>query len=85
MGLFALAKQYFTLKQQVEKNSIDILELQKQAKELTEAFHRLAYELHRDRENAASERRIQLLEIENRFLRFERQLPPSKPLDGSDA
>ncbi len=47
--------------------------------QLTEVVQRLAYELQRERENAASERRILLLEIDNRCLRFERLLPPPAP------
>lgn len=71
------------LMRRVQKLEEDNKELRQELKELnqkvdrlTDIVQRLAYEFQRDRENAAAERRILLLEIENRFLRFERTLPP---------
>jgi hypothetical protein len=41
-----------------------------------EAFQRLTYEFQRDRENAARDREIQRLQLENILLRSERRLSP---------
>ena len=50
--------------------------LNERVSRLTEIVQHLTYEFQRNREHADAERRIQLLEIENRFLRYDRQLPP---------
>jgi predicted RNase H-like nuclease (RuvC/YqgF family) len=82
------SQKLISLMHRVRKLEEDNRELQQELKELnqkierlTDIVQRLAYEFKSDRDNAASERRILLLEIENRFLRFERGLPPG---DGRD-
>lgn len=54
----------------------ELKELNEKVDRLTDIVQRLAYELQHDRDSGTSERKILLLEIENRFLRFERGLPP---------
>jgi hypothetical protein len=44
--------------------------------DLTRVVERLAFEIHKDRENAQRDREIQQLCLENILLRFERGLPP---------
>jgi len=86
--IIEFSQKLFSLMGRVQKLEEDNKELRQELKELnqkvdrlTDIVQRLAYELQRDRENAASERKILLLEIENRFLRFERGLPPSDKQD----
>jgi chromosome segregation ATPase len=50
---------------------------------LTRVVERLAIELQHDRENAAREREIQRLHLENILLRHEHGLPPSDQQDDS--
>jgi hypothetical protein len=76
------ARKLFSLSQRVQKLEESDKELRDKLKDLnerftrqTEAMYHLAYELQRERENNDAQRRILLLEIENRFLRSERQLP----------
>ncbi len=78
-----LARSSSSLARRVQQLEEDRRELRQELKDLnskvdrlTDVVQRLANEFQRDREGAASERRILLLEIENRFLRFERSLPP---------
>lgn len=83
------AKQLFSLTRDVQQNKEDIKELRSEVKQLRQEFNeltrvveRLVVEWRHDRERAEAERRVLLLEIENRFLRYERGLPPSpKPED----
>ena len=44
--------------------------------DLTRIVERMVFEMQKDRENAAREREIQQLRLENILLRFERGLPP---------
>ncbi len=77
--LLTLAKQYFGIKQQVEKNAADIRDLQQQMKELTVAVQHVANEVRHNHDNEAHERENLLLRLENTLLRFERRLPPGDP------
>ncbi len=71
--LFDLAKQITFLAQDTQKNKASIKELQNQMEELTETVRQIAYELRRDRENAAHEREKLLLRLEVALLRSERR------------
>ena len=82
------SKKLLSLMRHVQQLEEDNKELRQELKEvnqkvdrLSEIVQRLAYEFQRDRENGASERKILLLEIENRFLRNERGLPPGDAKD----
>lgn len=61
----------------------DLNQTRLEFKDVLRVVERLAYDGQRERDQTASERaqaeterRLFLMEIENRFLRFERQLPP---------
>ncbi len=78
-------KQILFLTQQTEKNREEIKELRQQVREMAAALERLAYEVHRISEkvdyanrNEAQEREKLELRLENKLLRFERQLPSGK-------
>lgn len=78
-------KQILFLTQQTEKNREEIRELRQQVREMASALERLAYEVHRVSEkvdyanrNEAQEREKLELRLENRLLKFERQLPSGK-------
>lgn len=78
-------KQILFLTQQTEKNREEIKELRQQVRELASALERLAYEVHRISEKVeyasrseSQEREKLELRLENRLLKFERQLPPGK-------
>ena len=59
----------------------DVTRLREEFRDLARVVERLAYEIHRDRDKSEADKRILLLEIENRFLRFERRLPPGTQSD----
>ena len=78
-------KQILFLTQQTEKNREEIREVLQQLREMAFALERLAYEVHRVNEkvdyanrNEAQEREKLELRLENKLLKFERQLPSSK-------
>lgn len=78
-------KQILFLTQQTEKNREETKELRHQVREMASALERLAYEVHRIGEkvdyanrNEAQEREKLELRLENRLLKFERQLPSTK-------
>ncbi len=49
--------------------------MREEVAELSAAVQRLAYEMHRIKENEAHEREKLALKLENEMLRFERRLP----------
>lgn len=57
----------------------EVKKIREEFRDLTRVVERLAYEIQRDRDKAEADKRILLLEIENRFLRGERSLPPAPP------
>lgn len=59
----------------------EVKKLREEFRDLTRVVERLAYEIQRDRDKTEADKRILLLEIENRFLRSERGLPPAPPLN----
>ena len=69
-----LAKQYFTLKQQTEKNAADIRELQQQMKEVSSLLQALSATVNRNHDNEQHEREKLVLRLENTLLRFEARL-----------
>ena len=83
--LFESLKQLLLLTEQTQQNRSEIKELRQEIRDLAKAVERLAYELHRSRENEAHERHKMALQLENEMLRFERRLPPSKPDENDDS
>ena len=77
-NLTSLFRWVFNLGQQTHQNSQDIKELQSEVKRLTDAVQYFAYELQNVRENERHEREKLELRLENKMLRSERRLPPSK-------
>ncbi len=77
--LFALTSDIKQCKEDIKQLRQDLKEVNQRLDRLTEVMQRFAYEVQRDRENAEKDRKILLLEIDNRFLRFERRLPPGSP------
>ena len=78
-------KQILFLTHQTEKNREEIRELRQHVREVASALERLAYELHRVNEkveyasrNEAQEREKMELRLENKLLKFERQLSSRK-------
>lgn len=82
--LYDYARHLITLKEQTERNAAEINAIRDELKELTAAVQRLAYELHRVRENEAHEREKMALRLENILLRSERRLPPGSLEGGQD-
>ena len=85
------AKQLLAVVQKQKKHEEDIKELRQEMTRLREEFRdlarvveRLAYEIQRNRDKSEADKRILLLEIENRFLRFERGLPPGNTSGSAD-
>jgi hypothetical protein len=83
-------KQLFALTRDVQQNKADIKEVREEVKELRQEINqmrqefialariveRMTFEMQRQHENAAQERKIQQLEIDLRLARFESKLPP---------
>ena len=59
-------------------------EVRSEVKELTKAIERLAYEIHRTRENDTHEREKMALRLEVQLLRFERRLPAAGQANSPD-
>jgi regulator of replication initiation timing len=73
--LYEWAKWLLLLAQETRQNRTDIKELREEVAELSAAVQRLAYEIHRIKENEAHEHEKLALKLENEMLRFERRLP----------
>ena len=64
------------LKEQTDKNTADIKDLQKDVKELAVVVRDLIYEVRGNKRGEAHERENMALRLENELLKFERRLPP---------
>ena len=69
-------KKLMLLKEQTDKNTSDIKELQREVKELTAVVQHLIYEVRGNRNDEAHERENMALRLQNELLKFERRLPP---------
>lgn len=72
--ILTTAKGLILLVDETKRNRDEIQELKKQVKVLAAAVERLAYEVHRVKENADHEREKLALLLDNELLRFERRL-----------
>ncbi len=66
----------FTLAHRLERQEKALEQQQKEIRDIHEVVHRLALEQQRAAEREAYERKLLLLEIENRLLKEKLQLPP---------
>jgi hypothetical protein len=80
--LYEYVRKLFAVKQQTEKNTSDIKDMQLHLKDLTAEVQRLRNDLERLRDNETHEREKLVLRLENVLLRFERRLPA--PPSGGD-
>ncbi len=69
-------KKLLLLKEQTDKNTADVKELQREVKELTAVVQHLIYEVRGNRNDEAHERENMALRLQNELLKFERRLPP---------
>lgn len=74
--LLDMARRLFVLAEDTKRNQGEIKELREEMRRLTAAVERLAYEIHRISERETSEREKLILQLENRWLKFEQSLPP---------
>ncbi len=77
-----LFKTVVTLSEELKQNREDIKEIRQDLRDLTLIVHRLASDIEHTKELQARERENVMLQLENTFLRFERQvehrLPPPR-------
>lgn len=73
-----MTKRLLLLAENTDRNRDDIKELQRQMKEMTSAFERLAYEVRRVSNKDDHEREKVILRLENELLKFARRLPAGK-------
>ncbi len=76
--IWDLITKVITLGKQTDKNTEEIKELQREVRELHSWLERLAYEIHKTREEDRHEREKLALRLENELLKFERRLPSGK-------
>ena len=74
--IYESLKKLLLLKEQTDKNTSDLKELQREFKELTAVVQHLIYEVRGNRNEEAHERENMMLRLENELLKFERRLPP---------
>lgn len=82
--LFRLTDRVGRLEEADLKKSAEIQKLHDGQTEFSAMLRQIVFELQRDRDNASAERRILILEIENRVLRMQRGLP-QEPTPDSDS
>ena len=73
--IWDLLTKIVTLTKQTDKNTEDIKELQREVREIHSWLERLAYEIHKTRDEDRHEREKLALRLENELLKFERRLP----------
>jgi predicted RNase H-like nuclease (RuvC/YqgF family) len=71
-----LEEENTAIRQDLKEVRQDIKDLNQKMDQLSAIVQRIAFEFERDRDNAARDREIQRLQLENVLLRFERGLPP---------
>lgn len=83
--LFDYTRQLFALKNQTEKNSEDMKELQKQVRELSVTLQQVINLVYRNHESERHERELLALRMENILLRADRSLPSGEKQVNDDA
>lgn len=82
---FELFRQVLTVTEDTQRNRAEIKELREQVQALSLTVQRLAAEVERVRSEDRHEREKLILQLDNTLLRFERRLPPVKPVgEGSE-
>lgn len=76
--LWELTAQLFTLAQDLKQFRQEQKEIRNELRDLTIIVHALAQDIKNSKEQNAQRHENLLLELENRLLRFERALPPTK-------
>jgi hypothetical protein len=79
--LLAVVQKQKKHEEDIKELRQDVTRLREEFRDMARVVERLAYEIQRDRDKSEADKRILLLEIENRFLRFERGLPPGDKKD----
>ena len=69
--LYDSLKKLMLLKEQTDKNTSDVKELQREVKELTAVVQHLIYEMRSNRNDEAHERENMALRLQNELLKFE--------------
>lgn len=71
-------KAVAVLANDLKRHDEELKQLRTEVRDLTIAVHALAQEIKNEKERSAQRHENLLLEVENRLLRFERALPPTK-------
>ncbi len=74
--VFESLKKLLLLKEQTDKNTADVKDLQRELKDLTTVVQHLIYEVRGNKNDEAHERENMALRLQNELLKFERRLPP---------
>ena len=74
--LFDALLNAYSLLQRVEKQDKELKDVRQELRDLTSVVQRLLSEQEHAKERETDRQRLLLLEIENRLLRVQRQLPP---------
>ena len=74
--LFDALLNSYSLMQRVEKQDKELKDVRQELRDLTSVVQRLLSEQEHAKERETDRQRLLLLEIENRLLRVQRQLPP---------
>ena len=72
--ILTTAKTLFILDEKTKRNHEETQEIRKEVRNLTSKVERLAYEIHRVRDNNEHERQKLTLRLDNELLRLERRL-----------
>ena len=76
--IFDSLKKLLLLKEQTDKNTANIKDLERELKDLTAVVQQLIYEVRGNKHAEAYERENMALRLQNELLKFERRLPPSE-------
>ncbi len=80
--LFNLAKRVVSLADDLQRYQGEIKEIRKELRDLTIIVHGIAQELRHTKERAEDAHERILLEVENRLLKLDRELPPADNKEG---
>ncbi|HKS28519.1 MAG TPA: hypothetical protein VJS44_11895 [Pyrinomonadaceae bacterium] len=77
--IWKIAKSFATFADNLEKYHSELRDIRKELRDLTIIVHALMQDNKNSNEHQKQEHEKLLLEVENRLLKFERQLPPAPP------